>query len=136
MEVGQRGLRQHGMSAGWWGTMMATLLGAFIRSARVGQRLALQSLAARVGYRNQNKGATRIERLERDGGAATDLLDRVTFALGLDQQTLAQLAARDESNRQATFDAWVRMPQPMELHRFVAGVTVCSVLPGYMSQAQ
>ena len=82
--------------------MMATLLGAFIRSARVGQRLTLQSLAARVGYRNQNKGATRIERLERDGGAATDLLDRVTFALGLDQQTLAQLAARDEPDGGAT----------------------------------
>src|SRR5438046_2971731 len=47
-----------------------------------------------------------------------------------------ELAVGDESNRRAAFEAWVRKRQPMELHRFVAGVTICSVLPERMSQAQ
>jgi hypothetical protein len=93
--------------------MMPSALGAFLKYVRVDQRLTLQSLAARVAYRNHNKGARRIGRLERDGVAAADLLDRVTLALGLDRQKLAQLAARDESNRQPIFDGWVRTPQPM-----------------------
>jgi hypothetical protein len=46
---------------------MQTRLGALVRDARVRRGLTLQAAGALIGYRNVNKGARRLDALERTG---------------------------------------------------------------------
>jgi transcriptional regulator with XRE-family HTH domain len=83
-----------------------SLLGTYVRNARLAMGLSPQSLAARVGYGNVDKGARRIAELERSGAAHPELLRKFVAALGLDPGELARLAASDQAQMQAQFDAW------------------------------
>jgi hypothetical protein len=115
---------------------MRTELGKLIRSTRTSQQLTPQGLARRVGYRNVNKGARRLDRLERLGVEATDFIERVTSSLGIERRRVAELAARDEPVRRADFEAWLRVPQPMELYRYVAGITIGVPLPEGLTETE
>lgn len=112
---------------------MQTLLGNMFENARRERGLSRQALAARLGYTNVNKGARRLERLERDGIEPDDFVVRVARVLGIDHKKVADLAARDEAVRRAEFAEWGRGPQPRGLIRFVAGVAVRTMLPDGLS---
>jgi transcriptional regulator with XRE-family HTH domain len=114
---------------------MPTQLGALFKSVRTGQGRTLQSLAAAIGYANFNKGARRIERLEREGVESAEFVERLASALGIDREQVANLGERDNARRRAEFEEWVRMPQRhMELHRFLAGITLRAFLPEGLSE--
>jgi transcriptional regulator with XRE-family HTH domain len=115
---------------------MRTELGDLVRRTRTSQRLTPQELARRVGYRNANKGARRLEQLERRGVEAADFIDRVASSLGIDRERVAELAARDEAARRADFEAWLRVPQPMALYQYVAGITIQAPLPEGLSEQE
>ena len=114
---------------------MRTELGELLRSTRLSLGLRLPALAGRLGYRNQNRGARRLERLERSGQDESELINRVADALGLDAKLVANKRERDEVIRRKAFEAWVSVPQPMRLLTMVAGVAIELPLPeGLMEQ--
>ena len=81
-------------------------VGEFLRQERIKQGLTLQALARKIGYRNLNKGARRLGRLERTGQEPAALRAPAAQALGIDPIVVAEMAARDEQTRKAQFDAW------------------------------
>ena len=62
---------------------MRTELGELFRDARLHQRLTPQEVARRLGYRNLNKGARRVERLERTGNEAPGFIETACGRGGL-----------------------------------------------------
>jgi transcriptional regulator with XRE-family HTH domain len=115
---------------------MKTELGEFIQRERKQRALTLQALAREIGYRNRDKGARRIERLEQSGREADDLVTRVIGALGLDVARAAELRSRDEVARKTAFEKWVQDPQPMKLLQMVVGITIEVALPEGLTEAQ
>ncbi len=116
---------------------MQTKFGELLREARGERGLTLQELAARIGYRNLNKGARRIEHLERGGeDKQKGILGLIAAALGLDAQRVADCQAVDEEARRQEFDAWRRQPQPMKLWGYVAGVAFGLPLPAGLTDEE
>jgi hypothetical protein len=115
---------------------MDTELGFYVRHERMRQGLTLQALARKVGYRNLDKGARRLERLERTGREEKDLVDRAIVALGLDAARAAELAARDDAARKVAFEKWAKVPQPMMLFQMTIGITVEHALPENATEQQ
>jgi len=108
---------------------MRTQLGELLHNARLNQRLTPQDVARRLGYRNLNKGARRVERLERTGTEAPNFVDKLAAVLACDQAHVADLSARDEVARRSAFEAWLSIPQPMQLYRRVVGLAIGAPLP-------
>lgn len=108
---------------------MRTELGDFFRSRRTQLGFTLQDLARRLGYRNADKGARRLERLERQGGAKMALVHEAAAALGIGRQEVEALRARDEEAKRADFEAWLLEPTPRQLLGYAAGVTFELPLP-------
>ena len=108
---------------------MRTELGDLVRDARLNQRLTPQGVARRMGYRNVNKGARRVERLERTGIEAPVFIGELAAAVGCDLGQAADLAARDDVARRSAFEAWLNVPQPLQLFRTVVGLAIGVELP-------
>jgi transcriptional regulator with XRE-family HTH domain len=108
---------------------MQTELGELIRRSRRSLGWTLQDLARRMGYRNLQKGARRLEHLERSGIASADLEANAASALGLEPRTVFETKARDDVARQTLFQELLEDAQPMELYGYVAGVTFRVPLP-------
>lgn len=108
---------------------MQTELGELIRRSRRSLGWTLQELAPRMGYRNLQKGARRLEHLEQPGMASADLEANAASALGLEPRTVFETKARDDVARQTLFQEWLEGAQPMELYGYVAGVTFRVPLP-------
>ena len=115
---------------------MTSELGDLVCRKRLALGLTLQELAQMVGYRNRNKGARRLERLESEGDGEADLVARVAGALGLDAAEVAERQARDEATREAAFQEWLSVPQPMELYAHVVSVTFVVPLPEGLTEEQ
>ena len=112
---------------------MRTELGDFLRRERLRRGFALQALARRLGYRNVNKGARRLEALERTGREAAEFVRIVAASLDAADR-VPELLARDEEARHEAFRRWLAEPQEMELWQFVCGVTVGVPLPPGLSE--
>ena len=109
--------------------------GEFLRNERLRHGLTLQDLARRIGYRNANKGARRIEELETSGRGTRTLVDSVAIVLSVGDR-VRTLAARDEEARSASFAAWLEEPQPMRLLQLVCGATLEVLLPPGLSDEE
>jgi transcriptional regulator with XRE-family HTH domain len=115
---------------------MPTELGQLLRRTRTDLRLTLQGLAQRIGYRNLNKGARRLETLEVSGLGTAEIVRRAASALGIDPQAVFEARARDEAARSADFEGWLDVAQPMEVCGYVAGVTFRVPLPPGLTEEQ
>ena len=115
---------------------MRTKLGELIRDARQHQRLTPQEVARRLGYRNLNKGARRVERLERTGIEAPTFIEELAAAVGCDQVQVADLTARDDVARRLAFEAWLNVPQPLALYRNAVGLAIGAPLPDDLSEEE
>lgn len=114
---------------------MRTKLGEFFRQERLRRGLPLQELARHIGYRNANKGARRLERLERTGREVREFVNLVAAHLGASDR-VPELLARDEEARHEAFRAWLAEPQETELMQMVCGVTVRVPLPPGLSETE
>lgn len=91
---------------------MHSALGDCVRHARLEAGLNLQQAAGRMGYRNLNRGARRLQQLETDGDATPDFIERVIEALGIDRAHAIELDTADEKARRAEWEAWASEPVP------------------------
>jgi transcriptional regulator with XRE-family HTH domain len=115
---------------------MQSELGELFRRTRVSLGLTLQDLGRRIGYRNLNKGARRLDHLERDGVEAEEFVARAAVALGIDAQQVADTMTSDGVARRAEFDAWLQVPQPMALYGYAVGITFGLPLPEGLTDEQ
>ena len=115
---------------------MRTELGELIRDARQHQRLTPQDLARRLGYRNLNKGARRLERLERTGIEVPAFIEELAAAVGCDQVQVADLTARDDVARRLAFEAWLSLPQPLALYRNAVGLAIGAAIPDGLTEEE
>ena len=90
-------------------------LGNFFHNQRLLMNLSLGQVARLVGYRNVNKGARRIIRLEQQGDCPQYLLAARVAALGIDLPTIERLIEEDTQEHLRAWEAWVSEPVPMQL---------------------
>ena len=117
-------------------TSMRTELGELVRRARLHLQLTPQALARRLGYRNLNKGARRVERLERTGIEAPVFIEELVAALGCDQGQVADLTARDDVARRLAFEGWLNVPQPLALYRNAVGLAIGAAIPDGLTEEE
>ena len=115
---------------------MRTELGELIRDARQHRRLTPQGVARRLGYRNLNKGARRVERLERTGIEVPAFIEELAAAVGCDQGQVVDLTARDDVARRSAFEAWLNVPQPLALYRNAVGLAIGAPLPEGLTEEE
>jgi len=100
---------------------MNSSLGQSIRRARKERGLTPQALAQRLGYtaKGVNKGARRIQQIEREGLEDERFIGLVLDALGLDRGAARRLAQIDEARRREAWERWADEPiRPMLVLRF------------------
>lgn len=114
---------------------MRTELGDLLRQERLRRGLTLQDLARHIGYRNVNRGARRLERLERTGREVKEFVKTVAASLDAGAQ-VPELLARDEQARHEAFQVWLAEPQEMELLQMACGVTLGVPLPAGLSEKE
>lgn len=90
---------------------MLNNLGAYLKSERINKGLNCHQLASLVGYKNLNKGARKIEKAEKGGRLSNELMEKISSALGLDTDKIAEAVRKDKEN----FEAWLNEPVPREL---------------------
>ena len=115
---------------------MRTQLGELLRNTRLNQRLTPQDVARRLGYRNLNKGARRVERLERTGNEAHSFIETLAAVLACDQAHVADLKVRDDVARRSAFEACLNVPQPMQLYRKAAGLAIGAQIPDGLTEEE
>ena len=91
---------------------MRSRLGQYTRNARQQQRLTPQDLARRLGYApaRRNKGARRIQTIEKSGLEDPRFIRRVFDELDLDVHTAERLAREDETARKREWEQWADEP--------------------------
>lgn len=105
---------------------MESQLGRYVTEEREKRGWSRQKLAGRIGYQNLNKGARRIEQLEKQGTCDAELFSKIVEALELDSRTIQEKIELD----QKAFDAFLDEPVPMEMIvRSMAAVYVRHPLP-------
>lgn len=105
---------------------MESHLGRYVEENRRKSGLSRQKLAGLTGYKNLNKGARRIEQLEKEGICDPNLFQRIVAVLDLDPK---KIEAKVESD-QRDFEAYLDEPVPMEMIvRLMAAVYARHPLP-------
>jgi hypothetical protein len=105
---------------------MRSNLGIYVEDARRGKNLSRQVLAGRIGYKNLNKGARRIEQLEQQGAVDENLMHKIITELELDP---TEIEAKIELDRKA-FQSFLDEPVPMQMTvRHMAAVYSSHPLP-------
>ena len=91
---------------------MQSELGGYIRAKRERRRLSPQALAMRVGYsaKGADKGARRLQQLEREGLEDSKFVERVLDQLGLDPAEAHWLEQADEARRREAWERWANEP--------------------------
>lgn len=90
-------------------------LGRYVRSRRLGRGLSLGGTARRLGYRNINKGARRIQQLEDTGTYTEDLLERLMPVFGVDRSVVQEFLERDRAEYLHKWEQWVNESVPIRL---------------------
>ena len=106
---------------------MNSQLGAYVSEARQRMGWSRQELARRIGYKNLNKGARRIERVENQGPYETALFWEIVGALKLDHEEIKKRVALDHKAYEASLDE----PVPMKMIvRLIPAAYFSHTLPG------
>ena len=97
------------------------VLGAFFQRLRLERGWTLGQAATHCGYRNLNRGANRLHRLETEGQISEQLFRRLAFLYGLDRESVGRIAS--EAVREAR-RRWLRwssepLPQFIRLEEYV-----------------
>jgi hypothetical protein len=105
-------------------------LGAALRTRRTALALTPQQVAARIGYRNVNKGANRVLALEECGEGTAELLARVVVALQLDAAVVEELIAQDHAAFVREWSVWAdEVIRPYLVVKLMPGVYQHHALP-------
>lgn len=105
---------------------MESQLGNYAREERKKRGLRLQTLAGLIGYENLNKGARRIEQLEKQGICDPDLFQKIVQVLKLDPKEIEVRIEMDQRD----FEKYLDEPVPMEMIvRLMAAIYALHPLP-------
>jgi len=109
----------------------------YVHAERLRQSLTPQQVAARMGYRNVNKGANRLLRFEESGFIDCEIFEKLIGALSLDPAFLRELTERDRREEAEAWDLWVNTPIPMEMIvKIIPAVYIIEHLPPDATTAQ
>jgi len=98
-------------------------LGNLLMDSRAHARLSRHQLAARIGYRNLNKGARRIEKLEAGQGDPGRILQKVVDVLQLSKREVDQAIRLDQEEHQQQCLAF--LDEPIETSLTIRAVPGC-----------
>ncbi len=94
---------------------MRNLLGEYVRRAREAKGLSRGELPKLMGYRNLQKGARRLYKVETGEIPDGLFLDKLISALDLDRERVYEYIETMEAETEAEFQAWLDHPVPMKL---------------------
>ncbi len=109
---------------------MSNHAGNYVKSERLRQKLRYGDLARLAGWKNVNRGARRIQTLERGEFVDKNAYEKIANALQLDRAKISDLARQDREAFLAEWENWVDQPVPVQIvMRAFAGCYIARTPP-------